>query len=107
MHTIVEVLNRGEAVDGRLMSFLLRDPVQDGGQWDMIVNIIKKYGVMPKKCFPMTFSGEQSVRLNTVLRAKVIYLFSLGLLKSFFFFIVQTLMISVVSIVKLKFILIS
>lgn len=39
----------------------------------MIVNIIKKHGVMPKKCFPMTFCGEQSARLNVVLKAKVIY----------------------------------
>lgn len=74
LHNIVEVLKRGEAINGRLVSFLLQDPIADGGQWDMVVNIIKKYGLMPKKCFPMTFSGEQSIRLNVVLKAKVIYL---------------------------------
>ncbi len=33
-----------ETVDGRLMNFLLKDPIMDGGQWDMVVNIIKKHG---------------------------------------------------------------
>jgi bleomycin hydrolase len=37
-----------ETVDGRLMNFLLKDPIMDGGQWDMVVNIIKKHGI--KKC---------------------------------------------------------
>lgn len=71
LQTIVSVLKRGENIDGRLISFLLRDPIADGGQWDMIVNIIIKYGVMPKKCFPMTFSSEQSMRLNAILKAKI------------------------------------
>ncbi len=34
-----------ETVDGRLMNFLLKDPIMDGGQWDMVVNIIKKHGL--------------------------------------------------------------
>lgn len=71
LHTIVDVLKRGEPVDGRLISYLLRDPIADGGQWHMIVNVIEKYGVMPKKCFPMTFSSESSMRLNAILKAKV------------------------------------
>jgi aminopeptidase C len=33
-----------ETVDGRLMNFLLKAPIIDGGQWDMVVNIIKKHG---------------------------------------------------------------
>lgn len=31
-----------EETDSRLIQFLLTDPVQDGGQWDMAVNLIKK-----------------------------------------------------------------
>ncbi|PRD25926.1 UNVERIFIED_CONTAM: Bleomycin hydrolase [Trichonephila clavipes] len=79
LHTIVNVLQRGEPVDGRLMSFLLHDPVADGGQWDMVVNIIKRYGVIPKKCFPDSFCCETSSRLNGILKTKVkkkIYFFS-------------------------------
>ncbi|XP_054714125.1 bleomycin hydrolase-like [Uloborus diversus] len=71
LHTIVNVLKRGEPVSGRLISFLLTDPVQEGGQWDMIVNLITRYGVIPKKYFPETFSCESSGHLNSVLRTKV------------------------------------
>jgi aminopeptidase C len=35
-----------ETVDGRLMNFLLKAPIIDGGQWDMVVNIIKKHGIL-------------------------------------------------------------
>lgn len=45
--------------------------MQDGGQWSMIFNIITKYGLMPKKCFPETFSSESSGRMNSVLNSQV------------------------------------
>lgn len=60
-----------ETVDGRLMNFLLKDPIMDGGQWDMVVNIIKKHGVMPKKCYPETFSCESSHHMNGILKSKL------------------------------------
>ena len=43
---------------GRTVSYLLSDPINDGGQWDMAVNLVTKYGMLPKKCFPETFSCE-------------------------------------------------
>ena len=48
-----------------------QDPTSDGGQWDMLVNLITKYGLMPKKCFPDTFSCESSHRMNSMLKSKV------------------------------------
>ena len=33
-----------EDVGGRLVSFLLGNPICDGGQWDMVVNLIEKHG---------------------------------------------------------------
>ncbi|XP_065351925.1 bleomycin hydrolase [Cloeon dipterum] len=71
LHTIVETARRGEPVDGRLVSFLLRDPTCDGGQWDMVVNLISKYGLMPKKSFPESFSCESSNGLNGILKSKL------------------------------------
>jgi aminopeptidase C len=50
---------------------LFQDPINDGGQWDMAVNLINKYGLMPKKCFPESFSCESSLRMNTILKSKV------------------------------------
>lgn len=71
LNNVVETANRGEPVDGRLVSFLLQDPTCDGGQWDMICNLINKHGLMPKKCFPESFSCESSARLNAVLKSKL------------------------------------
>ena len=62
---------RGEEVTGRTVSYLLGDPINDGGQWDMAVNLITKHGLMPKKCFPETFSCESSSRLNNILKSKL------------------------------------
>ena len=33
-----------EEVGGRLVSFLLGNPICDGGQWDMVVNLVEKHG---------------------------------------------------------------
>jgi len=71
LKTIVEISKRGEAVDGRLFSFILQDPTSDGGQWDMLVNLITRYGVMPKKCFPESYNCESSMRMNSILKSKL------------------------------------
>lgn len=37
----------------------------------MLVNLIHKHGLMPKKCFPETYSCDSSGRLGALLRSKV------------------------------------
>ncbi|CAJ0917831.1 18729_t:CDS:2 [Entrophospora sp. SA101] len=54
----------GEDVDSRLVQYLIQDPVSDGGQWDMIINLLEKYGVVPKSVFPESFSSSSSSHLN-------------------------------------------
>lgn len=71
LHNIVETTRRGEQVDGRCLSFLLSDPICDGGQWDMLVSLINKHGLMPKKCFPESYSCEASARMNAVIKSKL------------------------------------
>lgn len=82
LNNVVDTARRGAEVDGRLVSFLLSDPTCDGGQWDMLVNLINKHGVMPKKCFPESYSCEASTRMNAVIKSKV----GQGSSISFFFF---------------------
>lgn len=71
LNTFADALKRNEAVDGRLISFLLKDLIGDGGQWDMLVNIVNKYGVVPKCKFPESFSCESSQRMNQILKSKL------------------------------------
>lgn len=54
-----------------MVSFLLADPINDGGQWDMIVNLINRYGLMPKAYFPESYSCESSTRMNSFLKSKL------------------------------------
>ena len=60
-----------EAYDSRLMMHLLSEPVQDGGQWDMFVNLIEKYGVIPQSVMPESFQSSQSRMMNGFLTRKL------------------------------------
>ena len=40
--------------DDRLVAFLMANVLDDGGQWDMIVNLFTKHGVVPKSVMPET-----------------------------------------------------
>ncbi|MCO7127183.1 C1 family peptidase [Sporolactobacillus shoreicorticis] len=60
-----------EPLDGRLVSWLMDTPQQDGGQWDMLVAIIEKYGVVPKQAMPETFQSSRTPVLNQLLNARL------------------------------------
>lgn len=71
LNRMVSCCRSGEPVEGRLVSFLLHDPTCDGGQWDMLVNLVLKYGLVPKKCFPESYSSENTNRMNRILQSKL------------------------------------
>lgn len=56
-----------EPIDDREMQYIMNDPLCDGGQWDMFVNIIKKYGLVPKYVYPETVTSSATMQLNKYL----------------------------------------
>jgi bleomycin hydrolase len=70
LESILQTLK--EPVGSRLLNHLLDSPIQDGGQWDMFVNLVRKYGVLPKSAMPETESssntGQMNARITTKLR---------------------------------------
>lgn len=60
-----------EDVDSRLVSALMAGPVGDGGQWDMIVNLVSKYGIVPQTLYPDSWNAQNSGRMNTILTTKL------------------------------------
>ncbi|WP_086349751.1 aminopeptidase C [Candidatus Enterococcus clewellii] len=60
-----------QALDSRKVAFLLATPQQDGGQWDMIVSLFKKYGVVPKTAMPESKNSSDSSELNNYLNKKL------------------------------------
>ncbi|MCL1631406.1 C1 family peptidase [Sporolactobacillus sp. CPB3-1] len=69
LENIIETAS--EPLEGRLVSWLLETPQQDGGQWDMLVAILEKYGVVPKQAMPETYQSSRTIELNRVLNAKL------------------------------------
>ena len=65
LQNILDTLD--EPLDGRLVSFLLADPIGDGGQWDMFRSLVKKYGVVPKEAMPETACSRNTRELDRYL----------------------------------------
>ena len=70
LESVLQTLD--EPIGSRLLDWLMMGPVQDGGQWHMFINLVRKYGVMPKTAMPETESssstGEMSYQLTFMLR---------------------------------------
>jgi len=56
-----------EPRDGRLVQFLLVDPVGDGGQWDMFRALVNKYGAVPKEAMPETACSRNTYDMDAYL----------------------------------------
>ena len=56
-----------QELTSRKVKFLLDTPQQDGGQWDMVVSLFEKYGVVPKSVYPESISSGNSRELNQIL----------------------------------------
>ncbi|HEU5423932.1 MAG TPA: C1 family peptidase, partial [Nitrolancea sp.] len=69
LEAIIETADRD--VDDRTVAFLLARPLEDGGQWNMFANLIKKHGVVPKVVMPETESSSNSRRLNSIVKGKL------------------------------------
>ena len=65
------IATANQSLDSRKVAFLLATPQQDGGQWDMIVSIFQKYGVVPKTAMPESSNSSNSRDLNTYLNKKL------------------------------------
>src|SRR6056297_3465434 len=57
--------------DSRRVMWLLNEPTNDGGQWDMFTGIIEKYGIVPKYAMPETYHSSNSRLMNKILSLKL------------------------------------
>jgi len=78
LKSFVKLAQEGADHDDRTLAHLLSNPTNDGGQWQMLVNLIEKYGLIPLSQWPSPVLAENSSRLNTVLNNQVSYSFSLS-----------------------------
>ena len=55
-------------IEDREVEYIYKNAVSDGGTWNMLVNIIEKYGCIPKTNMRDTYHSGNSRELNRVLR---------------------------------------
>ena len=53
--------------DDRTLDYLLSTGIQDGGQWDLFVNVVNKYGLVSKSAFPETFQSSNTAEIDKLL----------------------------------------
>lgn len=66
--SLIELVEQGAKHDDRKVAFLLSG-VGDGGQWQMFVNIVKKYGIVPKSAFVETAQSSETMGSNKLCNA--------------------------------------
>ncbi|KAJ2911451.1 hypothetical protein MD484_g8963, partial [Candolleomyces efflorescens] len=58
-------------LDDRLVQHLSSDLISDGGQWDMAVNLLETYGLVPQSIYPESTHSSLSGPLNNLLKTKL------------------------------------
>ncbi|HXH60630.1 MAG TPA: C1 family peptidase [Fimbriimonadaceae bacterium] len=66
---IIETVD--EPVGSRVLDHLLANPIEDGGQWHMFINVVQKYGVVPKTVMPETDSSSNTRHMNAQITGRL------------------------------------
>ncbi len=68
-HTLEAIIKTAERpLDDRTIGWILDHPTEDGGQWNMAINVINKHGLVPKSAYPESQSSSATRWMNANLR---------------------------------------
>ena len=62
---------RERPMDDRMVEWLFRNPLSDGGQFTGISDIIGKYGVVPQEVMPETYSSDNTAQMAYLIKLKL------------------------------------
>jgi len=65
LESVIKLQNNKD--EERTLDTILQRGIEDGGQWDLFVNVVKKYGVVPKDAFPETFQSSNTREIDRLL----------------------------------------
>lgn len=73
IHTFSELAieMKDKPIDDRTYVWLVSNGVQDGGQWDMFVNLVLKYGILPKDYMPETYQSSNTAIMNQLINTRL------------------------------------
>ena len=68
-HFLEAIIERaGSPINDRTVHFMLNDPIGDGGQWNMAMNLIRKHGLVPQSAYPESHSSSETRFMNATLK---------------------------------------
>ena len=62
---------RKEPENSRINDIFLKDPISDGGNWNMILNLVNKYGLIPRNCFNESEHSKNTRDIDSFLNNKL------------------------------------
>src|SRR5574344_517465 len=69
LNTIMTLIDK-DPFDRELM-YILQNGINDGGQWDMFADIIRKYGMCPKSAYRETFASSHTKESNDIINSVI------------------------------------
>lgn len=69
LESVIELKDKD--FDDRTLNWVLKGGIGDGGQWDMFVALVKKYGVVPKDIMPETYQSSHTRDMNKLLNRRL------------------------------------
>ena len=69
LHTILKNINKKP--DDRVILHLLKEPISDGGTTNMMHNLVKKYGLIPKNNMKETYQSKSTSTMNTLINQRL------------------------------------
>ena len=69
LESLIQLKDRDN--DDRVVNWVLSNGIADGGQWDMLVNVIEKYGVVSKSAMLETAISSETRTINYLINAMI------------------------------------
>ena len=63
--------NPATSIKDRDFAYMMQDLISDGGRWNMLVYLIKTYGIVPKKIMRETYPSDNSSKMNKIIQENV------------------------------------
>jgi len=63
----LDIIKKEDDIKCHYINNICKDPLGDGGQWDMAKELVMKYGVVPKYIYPDSYHARNSATMNKIL----------------------------------------
>lgn len=63
--------SRKKPLKNREVEWLFKNPIGDGGVWNMMTDLVGKYGLVPREAMAESFNSENSRSMQNILRRKL------------------------------------